>query len=148
MTLSCYKNVSYFIQFCHFTSSKCQYVISSNVFEYFMYFHFNCYHVILFSCFPSGTPLHPPPTSQKMLPLPPTHFHLPAHPLIPLHWSIKPSQDQGSLLPLMSENAILCSICSWSHGYLHMYSLVGSLIPENSGVSGCSTITYCISFKM
>ena len=43
---------------------------------------------------------------------------------IPLHWGIKPSQDQGPLLPLMSKKAILCYICSWSHASLHGYCLV------------------------
>ena len=30
---------------------------------------------------------------------------------IPLHWGIEPSQDQGPLLPLMSNKAIFCYIC-------------------------------------
>ena len=34
-------------------------------------------------------------------------------------------QDQGSLLPLMSDKVILCYKCSWSHGSLHVYSLDG-----------------------
>jgi hypothetical protein len=37
-------------------------------------------------------------------------------PGITLHWGIKPSQDQGPLLPLMSDKAIFCYICSWSPG--------------------------------
>ena len=37
-------------------------------------------------------------------------------------------------LPLMSDEAILCYICSWSHGSLHVYSLVGDLVPGSSGV--------------
>ena len=35
---------------------------------------------------------------------------------------IEPSQNQGPLLPLMTNKAILCYICSWSHGSLHVYS--------------------------
>jgi hypothetical protein len=35
---------------------------------------------------------------------------------IPLHCGIEPSQDQGLLLLLMPDNAILCYICSWSNG--------------------------------
>jgi hypothetical protein len=54
-------------------------------------------------------------------------------PGIPLHWGIKPSQDQGLFLPLMSNKAILCYICGRSHGSLHMYSLVGGLVPGSSG---------------
>ena len=51
---------------------------------------------------------------------------LPTYPIlfpcpdIPLHWGIEPLQDQGSLLPLMSDKAILCYICNWSHGSLHV----------------------------
>jgi hypothetical protein len=52
---------------------------------------------------------------------------------IPLQWDIEPSQDQGPLLPLMSNKAILCYICSWSSGSLHVYSLVGGLVPGSSG---------------
>ena len=33
----------------------------------------------------------------------------------------------------MSHKAILCYICSWSHGSLHVYSLVGGLVPGSSG---------------
>ena len=47
--------------------------------------------------------------SVRVLPL------LPLDPGSPLHWGIEPSQDQGSLFPLMSDKAILCYICSWSH---------------------------------
>jgi hypothetical protein len=36
----------------------------------------------------------------------------------------------------MPDEAILCNICSWSHGSLHVYSLVGDLVPGNSGGSG------------
>ena len=55
--------------------------------------------------------------------------HLPTHPLpphrpgIPVHWGIKPSQDQGPLLPWMPNKDILCYICVWSHGSSSMYTL-------------------------
>jgi hypothetical protein len=78
------------------------------------------YHV---PCFYEGVP-------------PPTHLLLPPHPHIPLHWGIKSSQDQGPLLPLMIDKAILYYICGWSHGYLHVYSLVCALVPGSSGGSG------------
>jgi hypothetical protein len=32
--------------------------------------------------------------------------------------------------------AILCYICGWSHGSLHVYSLVGGFVPGNSGGTG------------
>jgi hypothetical protein len=57
----------------------------------------------------------------------------------PLHWGIESSQDQGPLLPLMSNKAILCYICSWSHGSLHVYSLVGGLVSGSSGGTGAKT---------
>jgi hypothetical protein len=37
---------------------------------------------------------------------------------------------------LMTDLAILCYICSWSHGSLQVYSLVGSLVPGSSGGTG------------
>jgi hypothetical protein len=66
----------------------------------------------------------------------PTHLLQPPHPGIPLHWGIEPSQDQGSLLPLVPDKAILCYLCSWSRGSLHVYSLVGGLVPGHFGVGG------------
>jgi hypothetical protein len=33
----------------------------------------------------------------------------------------------------MTNKAILCYTCRWSHGFLHVYSLVGGLIPGSSG---------------
>jgi hypothetical protein len=35
---------------------------------------------------------------------------------------------------LISSKAIFCYICTWSHGSLHVYSLVGGLVPGSSGV--------------
>jgi hypothetical protein len=72
--------------------------------------------------------------------------HAPTHPLQPyhlgnpLHWVIKPSQDQRPLLPLMSHKAILCYKCGWSHGTLQLYSLVGGLVPGSSGGGSGSLI--------
>ena len=66
---------------------------------------------------------------------PPTH---PPHcPSISLYWGREPSQNQDAPLPLMPDKAILCYICSWSHGSLSIYSLVGGLILGSSGVGGC-----------
>ena len=77
-----------------------------------------------------------PKTSYPIPPSPctPTHpLQLPC-PGIPLHWGIEPSQDQGPILPLMRPSVtILCFICSWSHGSLHVCSLVGGLVPGSSG---------------
>jgi hypothetical protein len=88
-------------------------------------------NVIHFSGFHTENPLSapsPPDSPTHSLPLP--------GPGIPLHWGIKPSQDQVPLLPLKINKAILCYICSWSHGSLHVYSLVGGLVPGSSGGLG------------
>ena len=65
-----------------------------------------------------------------------THPLRPHRPGIPPRWSIKPPQDQGPGLSLMPDKAILCYICSWSYSSLHVYSLVGGLVPGSSGESG------------
>jgi hypothetical protein len=49
---------------------------------------------------------------------------------------IEPSQDQGPFLPLLSNKSILCYIYSWSHGSLHVHSLVGGLVPGSSVGTG------------
>jgi hypothetical protein len=46
----------------------------------------------------------PYPLPLALLPNPPTPIPGPS---IPLHWGIEPSQDQGPLLPLMINKAIL-----------------------------------------
>jgi hypothetical protein len=84
-------------------------------------------NVLPFPGFPSENPVsHPLSPCSLTHPLP-----LPC-PGIPLHWGIEPSQDQGPLLPLMTVEAIHCYICGWSHGSLHVYSLVDGLVPGNS----------------
>ena len=88
-------------------------------------------NVIPFPGFPSKNPLSPPSS-----PCSPTHPLLLPGPGIPLHWGLEPSQDQGPLLPLMTDRVILCYICSWSHEFLHMYSLVVGLVPGSSGDTG------------
>lgn len=57
-------------------------------------------------------PIPPLSASIRLLLHPPTHPLLPHLPSIPLHLGIKPSQDQGPLLPLMPDNAILCYMCA------------------------------------
>jgi hypothetical protein len=83
--------------------------------------HVKCYPL---SCLP-------PPETPYLIPRPPasmkvfTYSLSPPSPGIPLHWVIKPSLDQGPVLPLMTNKAILYCIYGWSHGSLHVYSLVG-----------------------
>ena len=85
-------------------------------------------------------PVSPPETPYSILPPPASirvlFLHSSFCSLIHLHWGIDPSQDQGPFLPLMSNKSIHCYICSWGQGSIHMYSLVGSLVPGSSGVSG------------
>jgi len=85
------------------------------------------------------SPFHPlsyPPTLSPCfyedVPTP-TYPLQPQRPVITLHWGNHTTQDQGLLLLLMLNNAILCYICSWSHGSLHVYSLVGGLVSGSSG---------------
>jgi hypothetical protein len=45
----------------------------------------------------------------------------------------------------MPNKVILCYICGWSHGSLHVYSLVGGSVPGSSGRGG-QVVWYCCSF--
>jgi hypothetical protein len=65
---------------------------------------------------------------------PPTHPILPQRPSIPLSWENKPPQCQGAPLLVIPDKAILCYICNWSYGSLHVYSLIGGFVPGSSGV--------------
>jgi hypothetical protein len=97
----------------------------------------------MFSPFPGlpfRPPSHPPSLCFYEGAHPPTHPLLSSRPGIPLHWDIEHPQAQGPLLPLMSNKAILCHICSQSHGSLHVYSLVGGPVPGNSRGSGRLTL--------
>jgi hypothetical protein len=74
-----------------------------------------------------------PTTSLLLLCLYEGAHHLPRNPSsIPLHWGIKPLQDQRPSLPLMSDKAILCYLCVWSHGSLPVHLWVGVLVPGST----------------
>jgi hypothetical protein len=94
------------------------------IIRYFIYIS----NVIPFPGFPSEN-LYPIPS--PLLTNPPTPASMSCH--FP---SLGHSQNQGPLLPLMSNKAILCYICSWSYESLHVYSLVGGLVPGSSGGTG------------
>jgi hypothetical protein len=89
---------------------------------YFVYLHFTCYPLFWF------LPQKPPIASPLPLLLwgcVPTH---PPNPTSPPsysptlgHWVFTGPRASSPI------NAILCCICCWSHGFLHVYSLVGSL---------------------
>jgi hypothetical protein len=112
---------------------------SFGVFFLFFYWIFSLFTFQMLSPF-QVTPQKPPfpslsPCFYEGVP-PPTHPLPPPHPGIPLYWGIEPLQDQGPLLPLMPDKAIFCYIHGWSHGSLHVYSMVGGLVPWSSGMSG------------
>ena len=93
--------------------------------------------VIPFPGFPSRNPLSHPSSPCFYEGAHPPSYPLPIPcPCIPVHWGMEPSQDQGLLLPLMSDKAILCYKRGWSHGYLHVFSLVDGLVPGSSEGSG------------
>ena len=96
---------------------------------YFLYLHFKFYSLSRSPSKPLSHPLSP--CFYEGVP-PPTHLLPLPCPGISLYWGIEPSQDQGPLLPLMPDKAILCYICSWSHESHHVYSLVGGLVPGSS----------------
>jgi hypothetical protein len=112
------------------------------------FFFFACFFLLfywIFSLFtfqmlspfpvpPSETPypISLPPVSMRVLPHPPNHPLLPPCLGIPLYWVMEPSQEKGPPPPIMPNKAILCYICSWSHGSLHVYCLVGGLVPGSS----------------
>jgi hypothetical protein len=100
---------------------------------YLLYLHFKCFP---FPGLPFRIP-HPIPLPLASMTMLPSHPH--PHPEfqtscpgIPLHWGIK---------PLMSNKAILCHICSLSHGFLYVYSLVGSSVPRSWGGGGAGLLT-------
>jgi hypothetical protein len=106
-----------------------------NIFVFFLFFLFYWIfliyisNIIPLSDYPTWNPPshHPSACFYEGFPTS-THPLPPYHPHIPLHWGVKPSRHQGSLLPLMPDKAILCYICGWRHGSLHMYSLLGGLV--------------------
>ena len=80
-------------------------------------------NVIPFPSFPSKNPLSFPHSPCSL-----THPHPFPGPGIPLYWGIEPSQNQGPLFPLMTDQAILNYICSQIHESLHVFSLIGGLV--------------------
>ena len=77
---------------------------------------------------PPKTPYHSP---FPLLTNPPTGPSIPLyiHRNIPVNRTF--TGPRASSL-LMSHKAILCYICSWSHEFHHVYSLVGGLVPGSS----------------
>ena len=85
-------------------------------------------NVIPFPGFPSATPLSHPPLPFFYEGAPPsTYSLLPHRPSIPLHWDVKPSQDQGPPFPLMPDKAL--------HSLQSFLSFIG--VPVISLMVGC-----------
>jgi hypothetical protein len=123
------------------TNSHLLFVVVAVLFLSFLLHIFLIYisNVNSLSWFLIGNPLSYPPASIRVLP----HPLLPPPPGIPLYWGIEPSQDQGVLLTLMPNKAILCHICSWSHESLNVYPLVGGLVPGSYGRVSLVDIVVC-----
>ena len=105
--------------------------------KYLLYLNFKCF--TLSSSSPPETSYPIPPCIFEGAPLL-THPLLASCPNIPLHWGIDHPQAKGPLLPLISNKAIFCHICGWSHRSLHVYSLVGGPIPGSSEEFGRLTL--------
>jgi hypothetical protein len=120
----------------HTIQSNTQYAMGYQTFFFFQLFLLDILfiyisNVIPFPGFPSRKPVSHLPSPWFYEGTHPTAYPLPTS--CPLHWDMECSQDQGPLLPLMSDKAILCYICNWSPGTLHVYSFVGGLVPGSSG---------------
>jgi hypothetical protein len=93
-------------------------------------------------------PIPYPPTSPNSLShLPPDSLRVISHPLTPAYLpSMSPTIRHQAFTGLRAspptdappppKKSILCYICSWSHGSLHVYSLIDGLIPGNYRGSG------------
>jgi hypothetical protein len=102
--------------------------------------------LLLFSLFTFQTLspflISPPNCPPILSPFPCSLTHPLLLPCPEIHWGTEPSQDQGLLFSSMSHKAILCYICGWRHGSLHVYSLVGDFVPGSSGGTGWLRGTY------
>jgi hypothetical protein len=84
--------------------------------------------------FLSSFPLRKPPYL-----IPPLPAHYPTHsrfPVLAFPYAGAQSLHKTKGLSLISHKAILCYILGWSLESLHVYSLVGGLVPGSSGGSG------------
>lgn len=95
--------------------------------SFFIFCMLFCLHFKYFFLLGTPYPSHIP------LPLWGCYVIHPSTPGIPLLQGNEHPQAQGPLLPLMSNKAIFCHICTQSHGSLRMYSLVGGPVTVSSG---------------
>jgi hypothetical protein len=107
-------------------------ILSKYVFiGYFLYLDFICYSLSRFS------PSPPPPKKKPSHPLlllrgvplhSYTHCCLPAL-AFPYTGASNLPRTKGLSSHWCPNKAILCYICGWTHGSLHVYFLVGGLVP-------------------
>jgi hypothetical protein len=97
----------------------------------------------MISLFPVAPPQSPIPytlsfASMRVLPYPPTQCSS-----VPLRWGTKTPQNQGPPLTLISDKAILCYLCIWSHGSLPVHFLVSAQV---LGALGGPASQHCSSY--
>jgi len=94
---------------------------------------------------PQQTPIPSPvpPASMKVLPHPSTPTSWFRHSLTLGHQAFV---GPRASLPLMPDKAILSYIYIWSHGSLHVFSLVGSLVSRSSWAGEVLVGLYWCSF--
>jgi hypothetical protein len=80
-------------------------LLSSLFFKQWIFYLFTFQMLSPFPVSPLQTPISSPSPCFYESVTPRTHPLLPHHPSIPLHWGIKPSQDQRPPLPLMPDKA-------------------------------------------
>jgi hypothetical protein len=96
---------------------------------------------------PSETPypIPPPHASMRVLSNLPSHSSfLPWHAPTQGHWTLSGPR----VSPPTDAKAILYNICSWSHGSLHVYSLVSDPVPwELPGMWPVDTVAPAMGLK-
>ena len=119
-------------------------------FELWIFFSFSwilylfTFQILSHSRFPFWSTHTITPTPCLSEGAPSTHTDLPFHPGLSLNCHIKPTHAQGPFLPLVFNKDLLCLICGWNHGSLHVYYLGGSPVPRSIGW-GVHTGWHCSS---
>jgi len=104
---------------------------------YFLYLHFKYYPLSWFPHWknPQSHPTHHLPSWGRSPIHGPTPSYLPAL-AFPHTGASSLPRTKGLSSHWCSTRPIVCYICGWSHGSLHVYSLVDGLVPGSSEVSG------------
>jgi hypothetical protein len=119
----------------HYIKSHIIFLFSFLSFRFLLNILFTYQMLSSFQVSPLEVPylIPPPPASIRVvLPSQPiTYIFPPWH--SPTLGHRTPSGSRVSP-PTMPTKALLCHICGWSHGSLHVFSLVGDLVPGSSRV--------------